>query len=802
LTDRGGYEGQQLGHYRLISSIPTQVTPLIGREQDVLAVCALLRRPQVRCVTLTGTGGIGKTRLALQVGTELFSTFVDGVHFVSLAPIRNPSLVISTIAQALALKEAPNQTLLEQLKAFLYYKSLLLILDNFEQILEAAPLLGDLLAACPHLKILVTSRSVLHLRGEHQFLVHPLELPDLSALPSGEALAQYPAVALFLQRVQALSPEFQMTATNARAIAETCVRLDGLPLSLELAASRLKLFSPQALLKRLGKRLSVLTTGAQDAPERQQTLRQTIAWSYELLTEQEQRLFRSLCIFAGGCTLPVIEAVFGPTEKPGTSLMDTLISLLDQSLLQVQRLEGAEPRFVMLETIREYGQECLERCGELETMQRVHAQYYLALAEEAEIKLISSTQTQWMKQLEQEHDNLRAALRWFHDMHDAESAFRLIGAIWIFWLLDHVSEGYQWIIQALALYQEHTVVVSAWAKAKALYTASLLAHYRGDTVQQLAYGKAHLELTRAEGDARGIGIALNFLGHLALEAGDYATLTTLTQESLPLLRGQWDQWRLAEALYLSAYSYHWLGDLGQARTLAEESLSLFRQIGEPHLTMRALHALTCIGGDIAVISSAYKEICQRAIKSENITTIVTCLLGIGGTLAVQGQFVPAVRLWGKAKVLYDSVNRTISELEAYAWLALALRIHLDHDQLAMTVRTQLDEQSFTTAWNEGQAMTLEQLLDSPTTDVLPQQSPAMPITPLSMQAISPPVKLTPREHDVLRLVVQGLTNTQIAEQLVITKRTVNWYLTSIYSKLGVSSRLAAAQYARAHHLLD
>src|SRR5260370_25466288 len=272
----------------------------------------------------------------------------------------------------------------------------------------------------------------------------------------------------------------------------------------------------------------------------------------------------------------------------------------------------------------------------MSSIQRMHAQYYLAFAEEAEGKLISVEQTQGVKRLEREHDNFRAALRWFHDTYDAESAFRMMGALWIFWLLDHVSEGYQWITQALSMHQEHTIVAAAWAKAKAIYTASLLAHYRGDTLQQLAYGKAHLELMRAGGDARGLGIALNFLGHLALEAGDAVTLTVLTQESLPLLRGQSDQWRLAEALYLSAYSCHWLGDHVQARSLAEESLTLCQQIGEPHMTMRALHALTCIGGDYVAISIVYREICRRAIELGNTTTVVTCRLGIGATLAARG----------------------------------------------------------------------------------------------------------------------------------------------------------------------
>src|SRR5437867_3041772 len=319
-------------------NLPAQPTPLIGREQEVAAVCTLLRRPEVRLVTLTGTGGVGKTRLGLQVAADLLDDFPDGVYFVPLAPISDPNLVVSSIAQTLEIKEAAERGLgqaqpLHLLQAYAQDKHLLLLLDNFEQVVTAAPWLADLLAACPHFRILVTSRAALHIRGEHEFPVPPLALPDLIRLPASETLTQYAAVALFLQCAEAARPDLQVTPTNIRAIAEICVRLDGLPLAIELAAARIKLLPPQALLTRLGHRLQVLTSGARDAPVRQQTLRNTLAWSYDLLDAGERRLFRRLSVFVGGCTLEAVEVLYTALGERPADVLDGASSLIDKSLL-------------------------------------------------------------------------------------------------------------------------------------------------------------------------------------------------------------------------------------------------------------------------------------------------------------------------------------------------------------------------------------------------------------------------------------------------------------------------------------
>jgi predicted ATPase len=721
------------------TNLPVPRTGFVGRKKEVAALKELLMRQDVRLVTVTGPGGIGKTRLAVQVAGELLEHFPGGAHFVPLSSLGDPALISSSIVQTLGIREAGGHSALEILRKNLPEASrapMLLLLDNFEHLVQAAPTVADLLATAPNLKIMVTSRAALHVYGEHEFPVPPLALPDSRSKPSVEVLSQCPAVALFVQRAVAAKPDFELDRENAAAVCEICARLDGLPLAIELAAARVKVLSPALMLTRLSSRLQLLTGGARDLPQRQQTLRAAMDWSHDLLSAAEQRLFRRLSVFVGGCNLEGVEAVCDTKGDLDLDLLDGMASMVDKSLVQqIEHVKG-ESRFLMLETIREYAQEKLEASGEQPLTKRAHAAYCLVLAEEE----ATEESAQRIDRFAFEHDNFRAALEWLTETGDAEWGLRLGTALFRFWeIREYLAEGRDRLGKLLQLAGAQAPTK---ARARALFAAGVLAGEQGDYATADALIGESQDIARQLGDKTGVAVSLNALAVFAFDRGDVAIARALFEESLVLWRELGDHKAVARALSNLANVFKVQGDYDRVRELQAECLSIFRGLGDRTGIAWSLN----YQGDVARDQG---DSAARTLYEEGLAIfrdlgdrrgVASILADLGSLAREQGDYSTARALYGESIKLFQELNHkrgiarllecsacsAAAQLEAerslrLAGAAAALRQNIGAPLTATEqakleaalkpARQALTNTVATTAWLEGSALPVEKAIE-------------------------------------------------------------------------------------------
>ena len=815
--------------HTLADNLPLQVNRFIGRERELTAVRELLLT--TRLLTLTGAGGSGKTRLALQVATDLTAEFADGVWWVELAALSDPLLVPQVVASAVGIPERAGSTVRDTLSEALRPKQLLLVLDNCEHLLAASvQLIETLLRTCAHVRVLVTSREALAITGETTWPVLPLRIPDTSQ--PVEQLLTYEAVQLFVERAASALPSFTLTPENGPAVTQVCRRLDGIPLAIELAAARIRALSVEQILARLDDSYRLLTGGSRSALPRQQTLRAAMDWSYGLLSAHERTVFRRLSVFAGSFSLEAAESICAGEPEDAYDVLDVLSSLIDKSLVLVEQRRG-EARYRLLETIRQYAQGKLQEYAEAATVHRRHRDWYARLVEQAESETLEARQRDVFDRLEVEHENLRAALGWSLAQQEAETAARIGAGIFRFWLLrGYMSEGRRWLERALSGFSEKNAV-----RANALNAAAILASLQDDNTTARTLAEQCLELSRELADRKQTGYALYTLGRLARIEGNYARAARLFEESLSLFRelGQKDD----IALVLSGFGLTvlYLGEHERAAALCEESLALSREMDdlrgiaswlanlaivtlargdarratelcdESLAIRKALgykggiaHTLAILGrialdeGAHERATACYKESLTLRQDTGEKEGIATALEGLAAVIGTQGRPANAARLYASANSLRTLINAPLTPIDRAYYL-----------QTVAAIRAQLDEPTFLRACTEGQAMTLEEAIAEAVQVQARESIPPTPApAPVETPSTFPPGNsfgLTAREIEVLRLVTRGLTTTQIAQQLIMSPRTADAHLRSIYGKLEVTSRAAATRSAIEHQLI-
>jgi predicted ATPase/transcriptional regulator with XRE-family HTH domain len=740
-------------------NLPAPLTSFIGRTKDVQTVNRLLLGKEGRLLSLTGPPGIGKTRLALEAARHVTDRFRDGVFFVALASIVDPDLVVAAIVHALGLHAQGTESLVSKLQQSLSSKELLLLLDNFEQVLDASPLVLELLGACPNLKVLVTSREALYIYGEQQYHVTALSTADPSNLPPLPTLESIPAVALFLDRARAVKPGFVLTEENAKAIASICKRLDGLPLAIELAAALIRLFSPQEMLSRLDSRLSLLTGGPRNLPPRQRTLRAAIDWSYNLLTNEEQTLFARLGVFVGGFTLPAVEAVCGMWNagipiSPSVAALSLDLpqgigSLLDKNLLKREEGVDEESRFTMLQLIGDYSSERLQASREEQDIRGLHARYFLSMAEAGEKEMGQGTKQLWLSRLEREHDNIRGTLRWLLNTgktDNATLALRLSGAMRTFWhSRGHDKEGRRWLEEALAA----AVEAPAAVRAKGLRTRGHLAQVEGDFRQSVEWLEESLALYKEEGDMAGIlavtgtlaflmvlqgdleraialgkeALALGFdpalqaetasllysIAGAALYQSDFAQAEEFATKGLVLSREQGDEETCTGFLNILGLAAHYQGDYSRAEAFYGEGLSIARQIGfhgrMAHICVN-MADMALLQGEQARAAPLLAEGLSIFVKMGDKHGIAEGLEGMATLAGALGQPDRAARLFGAAEVLRE-----------VAKIFLPTFARVVYERTMATSRSRIGEEAFTKAWAEGRAMDIEEAIQYALSDL-------------------------------------------------------------------------------------